>query len=50
MVWGYQCYYHGGLPVPTARGSWSIYVVVVHKSKQSLKPPRKERVDLPQYH
>ena len=38
MVWGYQCYYHGGLLVSTTRGSWSIYVVVcTNKSRQSLK-------------
>lgn len=41
MVWGYQCYNHGGLPVPTTRGSWSIYVVIcTYKSKQSLESPK----------
>ena len=49
MVWGYQCYYHGGLSVPATRRSWSIYVVVsscTYKSKQCLESPkRKELID-----
>ena len=30
MVWDYQCYNHGRLPVPTTRGGWPIYVVVLY--------------------
>jgi hypothetical protein len=47
VVWGYQCYYNGGLLVSTTRGSWSIYVVVYITRVNRVWNPQKERVDGP---